>query len=368
MSEIVFVLGAGASSHCGTPLMGNFLEVAEGLWRRGEVREVEEDFKRVFDAIGNLQGIHSKAKLDTYNVETIYAAFEMGKLLGSLPSIGGSSEADALMSSIKTVIGYTLERTTRLPGTSAGGPMPPTAYSSFAKVVSDLISKGRRCSVMTFNYDLGLDYALYRNKVLVDYALGGATPQGKLLTYLKLHGSLNWVQCEKCGKILDYREFQYTESRADLNYSVIPVISRLNRLRCCGGELRQDPFIVPPTWNKTAFHTAIEQVWQRAARELKDAENIFVLGYSLPPTDLFFNYLFALGVDMRTVLKKFYVYDIDQSGGVEQRFRDLLGSGVMQRFVYQWGSFEMAVGAERFPDVTTPITLPVGLRDALFRG
>ena len=77
MSKVVFVLGAGASAHCGTPLMGNFLEVAEGLWRSGEVKEASEHFEKVFDAIGYLQGIHSKAKLDTYNIETIYASMSI---------------------------------------------------------------------------------------------------------------------------------------------------------------------------------------------------------------------------------------------------------------------------------------------------
>jgi hypothetical protein len=115
MSKIVFVLGAGASAHSGTPLMADFLEVAEGLWRSGEVAEVDEHFEKVFNAIGKLQGIHSKAKLDTYNIETIYAAFEMGKLLGSLPGIEDSGKIDELIISIKKVISYTLEKTTRLP-------------------------------------------------------------------------------------------------------------------------------------------------------------------------------------------------------------------------------------------------------------
>jgi len=131
------------------------------------------------------------------------------------------------------------------------------------------------------------------------------------------------------------------------DYSIIPVISRLKALKCaCGQPLDEDPFIVPPTWNKTAFHEQIDPVWKRAALELKDAEKIFVLGYSLPSTDLFFNYLFALGVDMRTILKGFYVYNIDDSGAVEARFRDLLGSGIIQRIRFFNASFERAVEAE----------------------
>jgi NAD-dependent SIR2 family protein deacetylase len=354
MSKIVFVLGAGASHHCGTPLMNNFLEVAEDLWRRGEVTEASEHFKRVFEAIGFLQGIHSKAKLDTYNVENVYAAFEMGKLLGSLP---GSEEMglmegrdpasvrDALISSIKKVIAYTLERTTKLPHSDTGELNPSESYYEFAGIISSLITGRKGCSIITFNYDLGLDYALYKRAILPDYGLNDISPSGMVVTYLKLHGSLNWGKCTKCGKVKPYRAFQYTQTKPGLNYSVIPVISELKNLKCtCGEPLEKDPFIVPPTWNKTAFHEQIDNVWKRAAQELNDAEHIFVLGYSLPSTDLFFNYLFALGVDMRTILKGFYVYNTDS--GTEERFRNLLGSGVIQRFLYQGLKFEDAIRKE----------------------
>ena len=57
-----------------------------------------------------------------------------------------------------------------------------------------------------------------------------------------------------------------------------------------------------------------------------------------------FRYLFALGVDMSTILRGFYVYDIDPA--LEQRFQSLLGSGVSQRFMYQGLKFEDAIQKE----------------------
>lgn len=344
MSKIVFVLGAGASAHCGTPLMNNFLEIAEDLWRKGEVKEASEQFEKVFDAIGYLQGIHSKAKLDTYNIETVYAAFEMGKLLDSLPGVEESSKIDELISSIKKVIGFTLEKTTKLPYDATGQMNAPPSYYEFAGIIESVIGAAKSCSIITFNYDLGLDYSLYKRRILPDYSLGDINLRGRSVTYLKLHGSLNWGKCTECGKINPYREFQLTSHKPGADYSIIPVISALKQQKCkyCGKPLEEDPFIVPPTWNKTAFHAEIDQVWKRAALELKDAENIFVLGYSLPSTDLFFNYLFALGVDMRTILKSFYVYNIDRTGAVEERFRDLLGSGIIQRFRYYSYDFGFA--------------------------
>ncbi len=354
MSKIVFVLGAGASVHCGTPLMGNFLEVAEGLWRRGEVKEVADHFERVFDAIGYLQGIHSKAKLDTYNIEIIYAAFEMGKLLSSLPGVeemglmAGTEPSiliDRLISSIRKMIGYTLERTTKLPNDSNKKPRSDIAYFKFIDIIKKLIEEGNDCSIITFNYDLGLDYSLQYNNISVDYCLNGSPKADRVsIPYLKLHGSINWGRCSssKCKKINPTGEL-----KRDIyeSYSTIPTISKLKNIKCrCGEPLEEDPFIVPPTWNKTAYHEQKEQVWKRAAHELNDAEHIFVLGYSLPSTDLFFHYLFALGVDMRTILKGFYVYNTDPE--VEGRFKNLLGSGVEQRFLYQGLKFEDAIREE----------------------
>lgn len=341
MSRTIFVLGAGASAHCGTPLMDNFLEVAQDLLRLGEVEEVKEDFENVFNAVGNLHAIQSKAKINIYNIEDVYAAFEMGKLLDSLPGIE-SSKIEGLTSSIRKVIGYTLEQTTKLP---AGGTTDaPQSYYEFAGIIDSLIKRNDACSIITFNYDLGLDYSLYKRRILPDYSLGDIDLRGRSVTYLKLHGSLNWGRCSECGKINPYREFQLTSHKPGADYSIIPVISALKKQKCkyCGKSLEEDPFIVPPTWNKTAYHTEIDQVWKRAAAELKDVENIFVLGYRLPETDMFFRYLFALGVDMKTILRGFYVYNPDPEA--KGRFENLLGSGIEQRFRFYNVSFEEAVG------------------------
>ena len=69
MSEIVFILGAGASKEAGAPLMSDFLEKADELYRKGQVDEFSQDFKNVFEAISNLQTVHSKAELDLDNIE-----------------------------------------------------------------------------------------------------------------------------------------------------------------------------------------------------------------------------------------------------------------------------------------------------------
>lgn len=85
MSDIVFILGAGASHEGGAPVMHDFLDTAQDLLTRKQTGDVGADFERVFKGIHALQRVHSKAQLDLVNVEAVFAAFEMAKLLEVMP-------------------------------------------------------------------------------------------------------------------------------------------------------------------------------------------------------------------------------------------------------------------------------------------
>ena len=73
-------------------------------------------------------------------------------------------------------------------------------------------------------------------------------------------------------------------------------------------------------------------VWQRAAQHLSEAENIFLLGYSLPITDQFFHLLYALGTIGATRLKRLWVFDPDSQGQVKPRYEQMLGQSAEHRF------------------------------------
>jgi len=87
----------------------------------------------------------------------------------------------------------------------------------------------------------------------------------------------------------------------------------------------------------------ISKVWKEAANELGDAENIFIIGYSLPETDAFFRYLYALGTVGEKPLKRFWVFDPDSTGVVEERFISLLGPGARDRFLFFEKRFSEAI-------------------------
>jgi hypothetical protein len=88
MSEIVFILGAGASREAGAPLMNDFLDVAYDIKKRlPDHADTLKDFNLVFKGIAALEASVAKANVDLQNVESVFAAFEMAKLLGRLGSL-----------------------------------------------------------------------------------------------------------------------------------------------------------------------------------------------------------------------------------------------------------------------------------------
>ena len=104
--------------------------------------------------------------------------------------------------------------------------------------------------------------------------------------------------------------------------------------------VKPEPFIVPPSWNKAEQHQSLSNVWAQAAQELEQAEYIFIIGYSLPETDAFFRLLYALGTVGEKLLTKIIVFNPDQSGEVETRFRSMLGPGAEARFEYVESTFQ----------------------------
>jgi hypothetical protein len=100
---------------------------------------------------------------------------------------------------------------------------------------------------------------------------------------------------------------------------------------------------VPPGLFKREYQGSISRVWQQAAKELEEAEEIVVVGYSISDTDFFFRNLFALGTVGQKFIRRFAVFNPDKSGDIERRFSSLLGFGVRKRFDYQPVTFDAGI-------------------------
>ncbi len=162
MSSTVFIMGAGTSKCAGAPLMADFLDRAEGLLQNGRVNLVADEFQKVFDAIGKLQAVHSKAQLDIKNIEAVLTTFEMAKILGKFPGYN-ADEIEGLIKAAKTLIFKTLENTIDFP-ISEGKISPPKPHHDFAVLLTRLQQEAtpkQTVSIVTFNYDILFDLLFF---------------------------------------------------------------------------------------------------------------------------------------------------------------------------------------------------------------
>lgn len=355
MARNVFILGAGASKEAGAPLMAEFLDVARDLLTSGELSgpRDKESFQKVFDAIRRFRIMHYKSYMDLDNIEAVFGAFEMARLLKGSANYS-AEEVETIIKGIRTLISKTIELTMKYP-LNRSRISADTAYASFAELVVKLGSESGKyaSSVLTFNYDLGLDVAFYCHGARVDYALPQDDDKGTF-KLLKLHGSLNWGKCsnENCGLIVPwhldhfFQNHFYDDWGNEMKRVILDIASRLTEHKHvkCNNILNPEPVIVPPTWNKTEYHGALGEVWAQAGKELSEAENIIVIGYSHPVSDSFFRYLFALGSVGDANIKRFWVFDPAEGNEVESRFRELIGTGIDKRFRMFKKPFSEAIG------------------------
>lgn len=329
MSRTVFILGAGASAFAGAPLMTTFIAAANEVRRSGKLSADEvASFDLVFRARSQLQSVYSKALLDINNVESLFGAFEMAALLGSLGNLA-AADVDRLPQSIIQLIARTIELRVQYRFGESGDRglpriKPPQPYEEFVELVTALLQSANNPCLITFNYDLALDYALHYAGVPVNYCLEEQTTQG--LPLLKLHGSLNWGRCRQCSKIVPWQFQDWFRNKVILRsqeeaFTTVSLSNVLESHSCksCGLPLQKQPMIVPPTWNKGKYRSELMNVWRTAAGHLSEAENIVVIGYSLPPTDEFFRYFYALGSVGDTVLERVCIVNPEEQAAIASK-------------------------------------------------
>ena len=257
-AKTVFILGAGASRDAGAPLMWDFLDVADNLWKTGKVDSDSGHYERILRRIGQLQPIYSKAKLDFVNIESVFATFEMAKILQRLPGVQDedvNDEVKECLKSLKRLISRTLEASIIFK-ISDGHVYPTQTYDNFSyllQVLQQNTTPSHSISIITFNYDIALDYALYHRSIPLTYILGESSTRSAI-PVLKLHGSLNWGKCTACEEISPFRIDNYISRITPhpiSNAITLNIASSLGQLQhTCGQNFENEPILVPPTWNK----------------------------------------------------------------------------------------------------------------------
>ena len=135
------------------------------------------------------------------------------------------------------------------------------------------------------------------------------------LTLYKLHGSTTWFKST-------------SETNFDPIYGLSHEQFENPRHQKFIADKRR--FIVPPVFDKSSLlnHESIRNLWWQARNNaLRQADNLYVIGYSLPETDAAMHILLWEGTRTETPAtngrKSLYVVDVDKT--ISQRYTEKLG-------------------------------------------
>jgi hypothetical protein len=129
----------------------------------------------------------------------------------------------------------------------------------------------------------------------------------------------------------DYRFSYPPQDGALINFRMATEVMQKTKCKACNSTESLEPFIVPPTWSKRIADTPAAAVWKKAVEEMKEAFQIVVIGYSMPRTDTFFQYLLTLGLEENNRLHRVVIVDIDESDDFRDRYERVFARSLKDR-------------------------------------
>lgn len=308
MERVVYLLGAGFSAPFGLPVMRNFLYKAKDLY--AAQTEQYEHFHQVFDKLDRMSATKTYFSADLLNIEEILSILEMERQVG-----GDESMTEAFERLIADVVKYHTpelrvdhESFINNPRAAVFGREPWHQYGWF---VVGLLGKTLRFEERETRSSTGRPL--------------GIEPQGRLQA--SKHAAEHSIITLNYDRILEQiadRVQEFNDPSESIRFQVRPgpMTGAAGPILCkLHGSVGSS--IVPPTWNK-AVHPEIQPAWQDAWTALRSANQIRVLGYSLPQADAYVKYLLKWAVVDAPNLKNIDVLCLDPAGDVRARYSEFV--------------------------------------------
>lgn len=315
MEKTVYILGAGFSVPAGAPSQEGILDVVWSMDLRPELEGHRERVREFLRSVLNVD----EAQV---TLEDIYTPVDRCISDG----IGLRGQSLAQLQEIRDSLGYLVSLAIRDQlGTAAWNRSQyvddfASKIVEMASVRGDLAREATDATeakaydplaIISLNWDILLDNALnsaleandggdfsdYDPFGVVDYCcyissleagdkrirtgLWSLGCRGYNVKLLKVHGSMNWLQCQNCQQLL----IGFNEKLT------IPNFETPKNCRHCEKQGNQSALrgaLVMPTFLKDLSNFQIKLVWQNAAIELMEARRLVFIGYSLPFADFEF--------------------------------------------------------------------------------
>ena len=217
--------------------------------------------------------------------------------------------------------------------------------SDFLRWIKEKNKKGRQfISIVSSNYDVALEWELldygqawnadtdidfgvsWRDPVL-DKSVVYNRPVKPVYRILKLHGSVDWLKCRRCG----FLYINPTEPIYTLTYSNI----KTNANSCHCGYWPLQPVLVTMSYVRKMDEPNLQEIWRNTFEELRMADEWVIVGYSLPPEDFDIRSLFLRALLSKEKKIKITVIQLDRNS--EKRYDQFFGKG---NYVYLDGGFD----------------------------
>lgn len=310
----VIILGAGASKSDGAPLQRDlFKDFFDHVYKRSknnilleEQEEILLDFFKIFWNI-DIQS-HDDAEFPTFEdcLGILDIAYARGESFRGYKKEKINQTRDALIFLIGKVLNIKLNGKTN---------------DYHLNLVNRLKDENKllQTSFISLNYDLIIDNVLgdlYNNeeKLYLDYGINFANPEwkkpvpGRSISLLKIHGSLNWLQCPTCNQM------EYTYNRKNMSYSSVH-----ENTPCKGCQTPMEPVIIPPTFYKNLNNHYIQEIFLKSEKVLMDANEVFICGYSFPDADIFLKYILKRAELFNQKSPKLYIINRNPERNPENR-------------------------------------------------
>lgn len=304
--KTVYILGAGFSVEAGAPTQAAIMKDAFDLHSRDPHLFNGREFSIFQDFLRNQLNMEDDSFPDV-ELEDIFTPLD--RCLSDSSQFRGIS-LDRIME-IRQAVFYVVGRTIQILLNETD--KSKSYIDEFARYLTEQSSiranlhyrQSDPVSVISTNWDILLDNSIYQTiynnpsyDAVVDYCCyissedehdGSVKPgleklgQGGFnVKLLKLHGSLNWLQCPRCARL--YARFSRKEA--------IHSFTSNSSCRHCDSNFKEEagkhilaPNLIMPTFIKDLSNPQYRIIWQNAGIELSEATKLVFIGYSLPSAD-----------------------------------------------------------------------------------
>ncbi len=216
-------------------------------------------------------------------------------------------------------------------------------FTKYAKLSSFIMHN--KIPIVTLNYDTllekfllsnksnsnNIEYRYFYNQVIYDlnsrlpktslssFTYGDATPSD-LPTIHKLHGSINWLWSATNPSDPIYCKSSVSKEDEDkrLKQERQEAISRKDLTE----------YIIPPVLDKTHYynHNIIKSIWADAYKNLVEADEVYIVGFSFPLTDISVKFLFNSAFSHDNKVRKIFAINTKEAKNcIKERYDYIFG-------------------------------------------